>query len=438
MYKTIKQIPEGLSFFRLPFDKGTVRLSLSTLNEYTTHRRIQRPYEKVEIKKIGYHHETLIIAIWLKDDVEERVYIKVTPTCLLVSCSVDTHETHLGRYAYLALNQLIYVDEYYDFNKYYWPGFFNPKTGKSKFLNIIHDRKGLDLIPKPKYSSFYKPGQKLIYPLRETTTKTRLKLKLSKESILTETGHTIGYCFADTLMGAWRTNHFPFLIPYSAIVNKKKNAVKSYVYFIREQADLPPLNYTTHQQKLNELCFKMMMLAPINSPKYNSTQQEKERIYRSNINRRDKLFQLWQQAIPYLSSQLFTHHYHTYGMSNVIDKPAKNEMQVCTFSAKIPKLCFIWLDRGEYYELALRIKLGTRKFKPLPDTPIFVVATDTQRKNFYLLETITDYVVLTFFKKYKFKMLVLKCHYEVYFKGFKEHLARVYEFNDTLKSTDIN
>lgn len=439
MNKAIKSPPAGLQFFKLPFEKGTVRLTRATLNKHSDFRRRERPYQCVSICKISYHNEILIIGIEVEKEEEEKVYLQATATGLLVSCSTDTHETYLSRHAYLALNQLIYIDDHYDFDRYYWPGFFDAKTGKSKYLNIINDRRGLDVFLKPKYSSFYKPEQKLIYPLNDEKSKPRMNLKQAKESIISENGETIGYCLADTLLRSWHSNHLPFLIPYSGLLTNKKDVVKTYVNFIKDQKDLPILDYTPVQHQLNQLCFKMIELALIKSPEYQSTEKERENIKRDNIRRRDKIFLLWQQAIPLLECQLFISHYHTLGMKNVVGKPRKKDMPVCSFSTEVPKICFLWLDRGDYYELSLRFKVGKKIFVPEQRNVTFFISQKNDPKRFYLLETLTDYTVLTYFEERKFNISVLKSHYRQYFKGFKEQLTRVYEFIESPKpSIEIN
>lgn len=267
----------------------------------------------------------------------------------------------------------------------------------------------------------------------------RVNLKQAKESIASEKGETIGYCLADTLLRSWHSNHLLFLIPYSGLLTNKKDAVKTYVNFIRDQKDLPILEYTPVQQKLNQLSFKMMELALLRSPVYQSTEKEREDIKKDNIRRRDKVFLLWQQAIPLLECQLFANHYHTLGMKNVVGKPRKRDMSVCSFSMEFPKICFLWLDKGDYYELRLRFKVGKKVFIPEQRNVTFFISSKNDPKRLYLLETLTDYTVLNYFEERKLNISVLKSHYQQYFKGFKEQLARAYEFIESPKpSIEIN
>jgi hypothetical protein len=428
MRKGIQLPLSELHFFRLPLERGTTTLTLDCLNRHSEFRRPLRPYLNIGLKKIAYQNEILIVGVKLDKEGEETVYLRVMSTEVLVSCSVDTHETYLSRYAYFALVELMRVHDYFDFDKFYWPGFFNADTGKSRYLDIINDRCGMDVTLKSKYSLFFKPGHNLIHPLKNDIERARENLIRPKERVDATDGLTIGYCLADTLLKSWHSNHFPFLIPYSALLANNKEVVKSYINFIKNTQDLPVLHYTAVQQQLNELCCKMSELASIGAPAYNSTEKEKQRIREENILRKDKLFLLWQQALPLLVCQPFTHHYHTYGMKNVIGKPIKKELVACSFALEVPKLCFLWIDQGDYYELKLRFRIKKKVLIPDKSNVMFFIHVKDKPTIYYLLETLTDLLVVSFFERYGFTISVLKVHYKQYFQVFTEQLARIYEF----------
>ena len=428
MSKALQHAFADLHFFRLPLKEGTVTLTLDCLNRHSEFRRPVRPYLCIRLRKIAYQNEVLIVGVKLDKEDEETVYLRVTSTEVLVSCSVDTHETYLSRYAYFALVELMFVHDYFNFDKFYWPGFFNADTGKSRYLDIINDRCGMDVTLKSKYSLFYKPGHNLIYPLKEAVERARVKSIWPKERVSATDGLTIGYCLADTLLKSWHSNHFPFLIPYSGLLANNREVIKSYISFIRNPQNLPVLDYTALQQQLNELCFQMIELAAIGSPAYNSTEDEKQRIREENIRRKDSLFLLWQQALPLLECQQFTHHYHTYGLKNVVGKPIKKELVACSFALEVPQLCFLWLDKGEYYELKLRFKVKNKMLLPDKSNIMFFIHAKNDPTRYYLLGTLTDLRVVSFFEWYGFTISVLKIHYKQYFQTFTEQLARVYEF----------
>lgn len=119
------RIIPSMNFFHLPFTPNTRILTENTLNQYSEIRKPKKGYFPIKIRKISFSNELLVIGVILDKEPEEMVYIKVTTSELLVSCSVDTHENYLSRYAYFALNQLMYYHTEYDFEDNYWPGFFD-------------------------------------------------------------------------------------------------------------------------------------------------------------------------------------------------------------------------------------------------------------------------------------------------------------------------
>ena len=87
-----KTIP-SMNFFHLPFTPNTRILTENTLNQYSEIRKPKRGYFPIKIRKISFCNELLVIGVILDKEPEELVYIKVTASELLISCSVDTHET---------------------------------------------------------------------------------------------------------------------------------------------------------------------------------------------------------------------------------------------------------------------------------------------------------------------------------------------------------
>jgi hypothetical protein len=138
------------------------------------------------------------------------VYLQVKPTELLVGCSVDTSESYLSRYAYYTLQDLMNHSGECDFKEFYWPEFFHPKTGKSKYLNIINDRWGMNVGLKAQYSYFYKPESKLYYPFKDTMCPARSKRFPITQTNISASNCVIGYCFANTTFASYCSNHYPF------------------------------------------------------------------------------------------------------------------------------------------------------------------------------------------------------------------------------------
>ncbi|WP_158797513.1 hypothetical protein [Pedobacter sp. L105] len=424
--------PGKYHYYTLPLEKGTVTLTLKTLNKHSEFRFSERPYLVICRRTISFQNEVLILGIRLGEEKEERVYIRLLQTELRISCSVDTDHTHLSRYAYFALYQFVSFGSF-NFDKYYWPDFFSPKTGKSKYLNIIIDRAGTDIKRKSKYAFFYKPGQKLIYPFKHTKAIAPPVSESQTDHINLLNRHAIGYCFADTSLGARYSNHFPFLLPYTGIWKQKKDGIKGFHSFIITSSDILSYDYTPLQDKINALGQEMAILAPIQMLEYKSSEKEKQAHIRDNLKKLKLVYTLWQKAIPLLQGQPLTHFLFTHGMRFIKKKPRKQDMHPCIFSGETPQLCFLLVNKGDYYELEMRFKVNGKMYVPNECNPTFFIHSTTEPYLFYLLDSITDYRVTSFFARHYFKLSVLKCHYQPYFKKFTDRLATVYE----LKAKEI-
>lgn len=425
--KTVSSVqPEN--FFRLPFIPGTRKLSENTLNQYSEIRKPKRGYLPIRIRKTSFSNELLTIGIVLDKEPEEMVYIKATASELLVSCSVDTHEKYLSRYAYFALYRLLYYHSEYDFEEYYWPGFFDQNSGVSKYLMILKSKDSLHVASKVRYKGFYKPGERLpevsenIITLRKTPS--IIQEKPPKDS------HTIlGFCLADANNERYRTNHYPFLIPYTGILNKDKTKVRGFTTYVLNELNLSEINLTEEQKCLVDICFAMKKIALVASSESKEdvlVLAKKREKNKQNFNR---LFELWQQAIPLLSGRLYTHYCYTFGMRHVKGKPSRSYMTPCSFSNETPEVCFLWKDIGDYYKLELRLILDGKihQVQYYYNTAFFAMLSYNPR-NYALLNSVMDDKLVSFFQKRHFQLLVLKKHYAGYFKDFVDQLRTVYRF----------
>ncbi|MFC4213354.1 hypothetical protein ACFOWA_19335 [Pedobacter lithocola] len=426
MNNTRNPIPNS-RLFKLPFIEGTLKLTFETLNSYSLFR-FTKGLTRI-VRKISYQNEWLTIGIKINDEKEEKVYLKVTKKELLVSCSVDTDENYLSQYAYLVLDKLMHINDYCDFERYYWPDFFTSKNGGSKYLSIINDRNGLDITFKPAYAFFFKPGQELRIPMIEKKINRPQMIFMDKAFVVKQQLNGIGFCFADTFQKSWHSNHNPFLIPYSGILTQNNNAIKTFTSFVTSESNEAFQNFSPMQIELYKVCRKMELLAPILKPNYNCTKEQIASIDKLNYQRSKDLFTLWQDAFPYLIHQPFTHHYFTYGLRNIRQKPRKMDMKSCTFSYEIPKIIFLWKDKGEYYELDFRFKIDKQLFKPSEKNTAFFINEENNPTKFYLFESFSHCQLTLFFVERRFRILILKAHYGD-FKDYLESLRAIYEVRD--------
>ena len=105
----------------------------------------------------------------------------------------------------------------------------------------------MDIHLKSRYSPFYKPGQRLYYPLETAQEVARPRVAPAATNLFSEQEIGVGYCLADSQLTSSHSNHWPFLIPYTLVPTKSGEKVKSFIGFLKEKADLPVLDYRDYK-----------------------------------------------------------------------------------------------------------------------------------------------------------------------------------------------
>ncbi len=426
--KNQNQIPDEKSFYRLPFEKGTFTLTEETLYQHSAHRKPES-YFREKIKNISYRNEVLTLSIRLEDEPKNKqlVYFKVQKEELLVCCSAGTTPSYLSRFAFFTLLDLVKNDRREYFVYYYWPDFFDPQTGKSKYLKVINDRQGLDVEELKKYSKFYKPGFELPDLQNEPAPIHRAEIVPVSVEDNEENNYAIAYCLANET-GGWKyAEHFPFLVPSHALLTKDKTRIKNFTNFLLSKSDYEELAPTPKQVQLIELCFKMKELATINR----ENQWGAKDFTKDDIEKIKKLLEVWHEALDLLLTQKYVAHYRTRGLKSLQQKPKRNSFYRCSFKKERPKLVLVKNDKGDYLTLELKLKIKGKTRKPYhPIFPLFI-STNQASRELYLLENFADFQMIEFFSKTDFKLAVLKCHYGDEIKRFVNLLAERYELQES-------
>ncbi|UZD24355.1 hypothetical protein [Algoriphagus halophytocola] len=422
MAKT-NQVPELSSFYRMPFEKGTFKLTQETLNLHSEFRKPERYYH-VKIRNVNFRNEILTLGVKIKEEPEQLIYIKVTRYELLVCCNIDTDATYLSRYAYFGLITLMDYSSSANFEDYYWPDFFDSQTGKSPFLKIYNDRSGLDIELKTKYPHFYKPGDQLFdwfevvtVPRREISDPDPLTIKSSN-------GAALGYFLADHRLSSIHSNHFSFLVPFVGIPTKDRQKIKSFISFLFDKKEVTTSNCapTPTQLELNEISFKMRELAPV-GPSYWRDPFRPDREEKENGN---QLLELWHKAKQLLLSQPYVYYYQTYGLNYLNGKPRRSWIKPYQIQKERPQLVLKRIDKGKYYQLELKFRVNRKTLIPEKDPICFFVNSCSDPEKLYLLDQFTDFQLILFFSHFNYKIAVLKPHYQDEFKSFMEYLAKQY------------
>jgi hypothetical protein len=422
MMTKASQTPDLKNFYRLPFEDGTFKLTEQTLNLHSEFRKPHFFYRTI-IRNVHFRNEILTLGVKPGDEPEMLVFLKVTQHELLVSCNVDTDPTYLSRYAYLGLLSLMDYRSSVSLRKFFWPGFFALRTGKSKFLEIYNDRQGLDIFVKPRFPHFYRPGDELIDWYKGSKNQ---ELKLAAPPLPDEappSNPAIGYFIADVQLNSIHSNHYPFLVPFIGIPTKDKQRIKSYSSIWLSENDVPSIDITPIQQHLNAICFKMRELAPVESRQrwryFSITAEEKEN--------ESKLMELWHEAKHLIQSQKYIYYYYTHGLNYLRGKPKRDWIHHYSIRDGRPQLVIKRIDKGEYYQFELKFRVNRKLYVPVKSDIAFFINGTADPQSLYLLNQFTDYQLVWFFGQYGHKLAVLKCHYPGGFENFVDRLAEHYE-----------
>ncbi|QXU42968.1 hypothetical protein [Pedobacter sp. D749] len=415
-------------FYKLPFEKGSRVLRLAVLDQIAIGLHstfsVGKKTEPLAIQSLSFDQGLLIVNIKLEGE-EARVYIGVEYDCLLVSCSVDTDETYLGRYAYLTLRAMM-RSGYCDFKEYYWPACFALGNKRSGYVDVVKKPGGFTITLKKKFSGLFRPGddlpdvtERVVVPLERLS---------GKHAMARLAPVSIGYCFANTDLQHFHSNHYPFLIPYVFAATAYLKTVKSFKRFGFNTNDVEGISLSPQQEELNGICFAMKPLAAIRFSAYAALPEAVAEISRINEANQLEIFKLWNKALPLLVQQPFTHYLYTYGMRNVAGKPVRKDMKLAFFSMDIPVLSFVLRDKGGYFELQLRLKVKGKLLKLSSDSiGLFLVCDRVKTYLWYLLEAEMDYKLVWFFSRVNFRVQVPKGYYKEFFEGFVEGIERWYE-----------
>jgi len=233
-------------FYQLSFEKGSRVLSLAVLESHSRCSAGKKPDLPV-IQSLSFEQGLLIVTVKLEGE-EERVYIAVEYDCLLVSCSVDTDESYLGRYAYLTLRAMM-RSGYCDFQQYYWPACFAMGSKRSGYVDVVKKPCGFTITLKKKFSGLFRPGDDLPdVTERAVVPRERLSGKLVMARLAPV---SIGYCFANTDLQHFHSNHYPFLVPYVFAATAYLKTVKSFKRFVLNLHDVEGVSLSPQQEELN-------------------------------------------------------------------------------------------------------------------------------------------------------------------------------------------
>ena len=427
MTKKLIQPLNCLGYHRLPLATNSCKLNLATLNEHSNYSYNRKPYLYSSITKTGFEGGILTICVVLKRGTPAQlVYICINDGALWVTCDAGTDEQFLSRHAYTALYRLIgYGDEDADFKDYDWYDFFEEGKKKSKYLDVICDRAGLTIALKEKYGVFWKPSHLLFTFPAEKAVKKRQSKAFSYPKVKPQ--KPFGYLLAQPMFAYRHCNHLPMLLPYVGKFNNAGNSLKTFTKVLQRQ-DAVELEWSETQEQLNSIAFEMATIAWLPFKEKEVALSAPMVVSSAEIANTVMMFELWHKALPLLQGQNHLKHFFTVSRGPISGKPNRRDISNCVLPFDRPELCFTWRDKGAFYELQMKFKVGGTLIALHADYIVFFLRSLEDSAHLYLLNSLQDVAMVQFFYRYNYKISVLKTQLNRDFEGFLMELRAQYKF----------
>ena len=420
--------PNCLGYYRLPLAPNCCKLSLATLNQHSHFRNREKPYLYYDMRKEDFDHGILRLGVTVERETPKQlVYVCIRNGELWVTCNSGTDEHFLSRHAYMGLYSLMrYQYQDADFEPYNWYDFFEEGKKKSKYLEVICDREGLTIALKEKYSPFWKAGQ-LLFEVPSAGTKMEKITQPILPVVLNTDNKPFGYLLAEPLFAYRHCNHLPMLLPYIGVFNKAGNDIKSFTKVLQVHDELG-LSLNEREEELNTIAFEMANVAWLPFRERTPALPEPFLPAAAELQKAELIFAFWRKALPLLQGQNYLRHYYSISRAPISGKPHLHKMSKCVISCAIPVICFSWRDRGMFYELRMKFKVGGKVMDFHHDYMVFFAKSVQDPTCFYLLNSLADVALLSFFYRYAYGISILKSHYNDDFKVFLTELRGRYGF----------
>lgn len=300
-------------------------------------------------------------------DQQYLLRIGIQPNCLAVSCSCNEEVQTLCYHSYRTLFDIAYIrgDEYF---KQFAPGNWAITALANKKAFVFNDdRLGPQIKP-------LKPHVK-VYGLNN-------HLQISDallQQTHTQTGN--GYLVCYLILSFSRRRVPPILMPCLALPVKAGNRARSFLTFTETIAAENDHYFTEDQKILNKYCLAML--------KEVEAIQGKDDWYQPSWHwpLYNKLFQLWQQCWPLLSTQQQVYYSHLFWLKYIKGKPRLRETIPITLSTEKVQPLFELQKYPDHQRLSMHIPHQNKQLQSEAGIlPFFVNCPDTDC--FYLLPTL--------------------------------------------------
>jgi len=405
-------IPADLFFYPIPLTQPGQLLTREELYRHFEPPKGRKVYMGNQDEFISFENGVATVKLKLNDGSIYYLYLHVEKDDLYIGCTCGMPGDKLCFHAFIGLFNLTWLRQTFDFQKLYWPNFYNEKTSR-KFLDIQVSSRGIDIGVKPEYGCTYR--SQIAFGLQNPP-----ELKEPNDKMITikagdKSAYAYALCFAPDI---YRNRHYPVLMPFYGKTDKSGLKVLGFSKFCRPDKEPKPSGSHPYQQQLNEISINMFkIMRPLT---YKSEPRDQQVWQEAKAT----IFALWQKALPLLVSYPYNHTYLLYWFRYLREKPTKLFMQGCRYSLERPFLSFLLTFRKDRFNLSAEVIIGS-SIITVEHKPHFFIF-DEKTGHCYMMNSIQDDSLLNWMLDNKNKVTILKEDFVEFNEDYLTNLAECY------------
>jgi len=404
-------LPQDTFFYTIPFEQPHQRITREMLKEHYPVPKGRRAHMGIHAEYKSFKNGIISVEVKAPNSSKNMLFLHVGLTELDVACTCGMPGEKLCYHSYMGLHGLAWY-HYLDLKSFYWPGLTADETVKDKFLEISVTKNWISVKPKPKYGNIFKSSigfEESNLPSIKVVAKQEIPVEGSKEAI--------GYCLAYNL-GYNTSTILPLLVSCLGVTSKNNNDMVSFKQFSIPDKPIQDFAYTTNQDLLNEICFKLNDIAKA----YDGLDGEAKRKGLSGL--KQSVLTLWEQAIPLLLNEKYNFRYYTYWLKYLKERPRKGDIKNCSYSLERPALSFVLKFHQDHFSLSSVVTVDGKllKFDYKPHLFVF----DEITKLCYLTRSVQDDDLLMWMLAHNNRLTILREHFKEFQSSFLEKISACY------------
>jgi len=314
--------------------------------------------------------------------------------------------------------------DYFDFERFYWPGYESDEKLQQKFLNVEVDKRRIFVEPKFRYGNIFRPGLVFLDNRHISLTvqpDVVRGIDLDREEV-------IAFCLCYSV-GGYFNAHLPIIVPCLAKTGKDGKSVTSILQFSTDKKPVTKIAFTANQVLLRDISLKQYELAK----NWDKSSKDESGLELAAL--KDALFALWQEALPLLIREKYCCTYYLYWLKFLDQKPRTKYLQSCQFSLDKPVLSFVLKFYVDHFSLFAEVHVNGQLLKTEGwGTKPPLVLFDEKDGLCYLMQSVQDDDLFWWMLNNNGRLTILKEHFNEFHHTFLDRLSQCYQVSFAIKS----